>query len=325
MNRLTSRVDLYEKATALCSPPVVGQTYAVPCYRKRMGVALEVPTGHHYIPVYLPAHEDGELLSFPVWHYHVDLRFLSPKAVHRRYVDSVQVETMMSPEEIRQTLVNSFNLVPTDSGDADYANLWWKPMVCHSSEQRPVSSISQLDHHFRDHRLSCLKCPHKGANLADIAPDKWGFVRCPMHGLKWNVRTKRAAEHYAYKSSLREWVNHVETLMPDELRRHCTAQETHDGAEGAILPWLLREVRPRPSLFPVGFKERYRHLRSQLSRDTVWMGFAIALKHRTTHGDPLFHAYHFWESERVMKRMDACVSRERLLLTRPSNPGNMPQ
>ncbi len=314
MNRLTPRVDLFPKVTNLRSPPVVGQTYAVPCYRQEAHVVGQAIQGATYLPVYLPAHEDGELLSFPVWHYHVDHRFMSDGEVESRYRQRVQLRGDEKPRspDLRRSLADSLDLVHTNDGTPDYASVWWKPMVCYASEQRTTASLPALVTHFRDKPLSCLRCPHKGVNLADIAPDRWGHVTCPAHGLRWNVRTGRSSHAYAYKRSISEWLRHVSGLMPRELRRQCGQPETREGAESLVLSWLLREIMPRPSLFPVGFKATYRHWRRLLPRDTVWMGFAVAIKDALG-GDSLasvHEAYAFWHRRLALTRVAGGVLAE---------------
>jgi len=47
--------------------------------------------------------------------------------------------------------------------------------------------MQTLEGIYSREKLNCDICPHQGAHLGSIAPDKYGNKVCPLHGLMWGA------------------------------------------------------------------------------------------------------------------------------------------
>ena len=61
-----------------------------------------------------------------------------------------------------------------------------------------VPWLDELRQAYRNRRLDQeMTCPHRGAPLAGLQPDADGNVTCPLHRLRWNLKTGRMAPKLA--------------------------------------------------------------------------------------------------------------------------------
>ena len=64
----------------------------------------------------------------------------------------------------------------------------------HLGPLQAPKGFARLSKAYRDARLvNGTICPHRGADLRGIKPDADGCVRCPLHSLRWNMKTGRLA------------------------------------------------------------------------------------------------------------------------------------
>lgn len=265
MNKLTPKVDLYEKVTNLKSPPIIGQIYSVPHYKTDLDnivtnsgyLGIYNPNKFYYVPIYLPVHEDGELLNFPYWHYHFDLRFFNKKMLGFWFYTIYKLNGIIDLNRINQKFSDEFKLIITKTNKPEFNNIYWKPIVCQRNTQKPQTNIFTLMEHFKNYKLSCLKCPHKGINLADIEPDGNGYVVCPAHGLKWNIKSGRNKEYYKYKESEHNWIKHIHKLLPQNIIDAIFVDRKY--GRMLLLNYIYENVRPRPSLYPIWYKKINKH------------------------------------------------------------------
>ena len=191
----------------------VGSFYVVPCVRAGWPNIDDKP---RWWPILGPQHEDGEFINFPYQHFHVDYRFLDAKA---RKLVSVALGSSLAFSAV----ITANNIVPEDR-EPDQSNspgpkgVRGLPSTC-----PPVDRIAEDVSWLRTRRLKCkaqwpaypdakivhwlgalemaysgqrlkrgLVCPHKGTDLSTIKPDGM-VITCPLHGLRWNVRTGELA------------------------------------------------------------------------------------------------------------------------------------
>lgn len=158
----------------LTSPPVIGETYLVPCI---WGSALTHPrpSSFEWIPITGPRHSDSDYIGFNPMHFHFDHQFLS--------------------ERFRKELVHWMNPEPltyvAEHYDKAVGIVHW-PLVCvrHVKSYPRLSFSSALEHGYRNKAVTCGKCPHRGLPLSSL-PREPGtdIVTCPGHGLRWDLNT----------------------------------------------------------------------------------------------------------------------------------------
>ena len=54
--------------------------------------------------------------------------------------------------------------------------------------------MRELERRYANAKLTgenAMRCPHKGVNLEGVEADGDGTVECPLHGLRWCIRTGR--------------------------------------------------------------------------------------------------------------------------------------
>ena len=199
--------------TASPQPYEVGRFYQVPCVR---AVWLKMSFKPQWWPVLGPAHTDAEIIKFPYHHFHVDYRFLTKR--QRQHADAHRVsslnhtvfaypitvssvwpegvteeEFMARPErrELARGLIKGGVLPKMPPMDPT----WYRTRRKRCSGEYPAyppttTWLRELEEAYKDSRLSeSMVCPHRGADLSGFRPNDDGIVTCPLHGLKWHVRT----------------------------------------------------------------------------------------------------------------------------------------
>ena len=174
---------------------VIGRSYQVPCVRAIW------PDGNRvaWWPVLGPAHDDREIIGFDPEHWHVDFRFLPGQ--------------LTAPERARKTAQDCYvvpiNHVyldrhhpsePLDSERLDLVPARIYHQVQARRYQGPYPSyihvpwIRKLEAAYEHTTLkNGTVCPHKGADLSGILPNENGIITCPLHGLRWDIATRRMA------------------------------------------------------------------------------------------------------------------------------------
>jgi hypothetical protein len=183
-------------------PPVVGRHYLVPHIFYWWGTSKA-----HWWPVIGPKHDDAEHLNVEQPHYHVDLRFLSPRRFRDR--NTSRRDCPIRYQKSRYThlaggVIAAFppNGLPLDAAGkggplpepvlrrarCNVADAGFPPL------SRALPQFMALHAAYEGKRCGRdaqgrLVCPHKGAALSNLAPDLKGRVTCPLHGLVVNVET----------------------------------------------------------------------------------------------------------------------------------------
>jgi len=174
----------------LTSPPVIGETYVVPCV---LGQVYNI--GPHLIPlawwpVILPSHQDTKYLPKfrtnwkdvdGVWteieetyyeenkndniHIHADPRF----APEENYM----------PYEIKN---QDWHTILTQESEIEY-----REMIC--LRDMPVQRLftgfgKKFVEDHKGKKVKCGRCPHKGVVLSSM-PVIHGIITCPAHGLRF--------------------------------------------------------------------------------------------------------------------------------------------
>lgn len=168
---------MIQKVSEIEGEPVVGRHYLVPCI-------IDGPLGS-WRPIIGTPHDDIEHFGFKRVHYHYDWRFLD------------DTECLV--------IANCFDMDPARLGDLMAAvaptesPVKLKRLKCLRRMPTfglPFPSIkaenrwAKFERHYAEQHLAlCLRCPHRGAPLANLPKDEGGNVVCPMHGLKWNLET----------------------------------------------------------------------------------------------------------------------------------------
>jgi hypothetical protein len=143
-----------------------------------------------WIPVIGPEHEDRELLEFKATHFHMDVRFLSDRALANVYSPL----RSHSPEQQAMTLPVS----TWSDGVGAVRPLKFERAMKRKRCKREMPDFPPVGH---DRRWCAMErayvdcklkpgniCPHRGIDLTPfVKPD--GTVICPGHGLRWDTHT----------------------------------------------------------------------------------------------------------------------------------------
>lgn len=184
---------MYKKIDELKEPPIVGETYLVPCIVRRQSnttdwrmvngePVLDYVDKVFVTPVINRPHSDKEN-GQPEVHYHVDYRFLKlekgeptsdpyyfPRIrnKHSKYYFCEKIR----PQEILD-------------GDIRYF-----PMPILRNTFIGVTPVGAIKKSNLKHK--CIhkgKCPHRGMDLSQVTPVD-GVITCPLHGLMFHEITK---------------------------------------------------------------------------------------------------------------------------------------
>lgn len=172
-------------------PPVIGQRYYVPTV---FGVYIGGRPRNW--PVMGTRHEDGAVLGFHEWHYHIDPRFIAQRTyarLHNAYRQSAEVTLAAAP-------LMEGSRSPNPSG---LPKPVWRLRLCQRDRRDrrwmlAYGSFFRLQDALAAARLRPgLVCPHKGYCLKG-EPVVDGEVTCPLHGLVWSVETGRLVRQAGY-------------------------------------------------------------------------------------------------------------------------------
>jgi hypothetical protein len=188
MKSLMQRVD---EVTHL----VIGECYLVDCIcldktdDPQFDVrVLEEWNRYRYLPILGPPHTDevikadGSLvkgdLGFIPAHYHLDQRFMTDKQIKERVILFVEsflkhtsdpLERLNQPQRLREIT---------------------RPMKCLRNDFPNKVILRHIARRYYDAIAIHDRCPHRGCYLGNL-PVHNNCVQCPMHGLKFNVHTKK--------------------------------------------------------------------------------------------------------------------------------------
>lgn len=149
------------RVVELTAPPEVGEWYMVPAVWGKVP-AGSGPWSSAWLPVRGPAHADP---GSEVRHLHYDRRFLS---------DHLRRSLSPLPHEGK-----GHALVAPDLPVEEH------PFLCTDRDYFPAelrfsgAPVEPVDPVLRRGRILC---PHHGADLTDVRPDRRGFIHCPLHG-----------------------------------------------------------------------------------------------------------------------------------------------
>jgi hypothetical protein len=198
-----------ERIEELREPPVVGREYLVPCVRYWWKGALR------WWPVIGPKHDDIEHLNFAQVHYHLDRRFLrladfrrfgwtyGRRHLLRGVTNLFPSDTALAATPLSEfgfgTAYNPNNHGPADEGGPLPASVHRRRRclvadVGFPTIERAGEKFERFHAAYEGKRCSRdsegrLICPHKGALLDSLAPDRHGRAICPLHGLAIDMRS----------------------------------------------------------------------------------------------------------------------------------------
>jgi hypothetical protein len=162
----------------LREPPVVGKYYSVPHVFYRY--AGRDP---RWWPVIGPKHDDAEHLKFTRPHYHLDIRFV--RLVMLRVTDwrnspwfDLAARPISEVEDWGPLPQPEYRKAKCKVSDAGFPSL----------AENGMPTFNALHDAYQGKRCGRdgegrLVCPHKGAILSNLPPDRHGRVLCPLHGL----------------------------------------------------------------------------------------------------------------------------------------------
>lgn len=245
-------------------PFAVGKKYRVPCVRATwpMGTVMA-----KWWPVMGELHEDNEHLNFPFYHWHIDWRFVPESALELRrdgspmgdrslsirsmiarplHIDAIWPRGEPRPPKHRVVRPAEMSRELPDGP----RKLWYgrRLRTCYRShpfsfgeinlgafglnrDRRPsFPAFPALAHAYRDQTLggdNGMICPHRGYDLSSVPPDDDGIVECPLHGLRWCVRTGRQHEGDAHHQNRR-----IRTLDKERQALSAALHGEPDGTTG---------------------------------------------------------------------------------------------
>lgn len=190
--------------TDLTEPPRIGHYYLVPCVRYWYDSRLA------WWPVVGPKHEDAEHLNFSAVHYHLDRRFLPERMLrnrggysHRRgdrsrFWRSADTDIAARPlsEFCERESLSGRHL---EGGPLPAPVLRKRRCIVADvgfpgrADEGVHPQFDRFHAAYEGRRCGRnadgqLVCPHKGAALGSLAPDRNGIVTCPLHGLAIDTR-----------------------------------------------------------------------------------------------------------------------------------------
>lgn len=158
-----------------------GKFYNVPCLSHHYTTRASKYKGWgKWTPLIGPVHEDKEIASFPIWHIHVDTRFLAFRGIYKEIPGRLLGAPVCFDDSRRSDFFN----IRQD------AILEVRRLKCRQSEPPPFPDGVHWRRAMEDAHAHCRVtnglCPHRGIPLAcgrEIAP---GVRQCPGHGLAWD-------------------------------------------------------------------------------------------------------------------------------------------
>lgn len=187
MKKLAPKIEGVEK-------PVVGRFYLVPCvWDENYGVTRRTVHKGGWWPVIGPWHEDADI-GFAEHHFHFDVRFFTEwnwegrgkrqnmARVKTRQPRELAVMAVPKIEYRRLKMLREMPDFPKEETSWAVAGGW--------VEGSKNDLVKRVEEKFKDVRMTCMKCPHRGMPLTGL-PVKDGMVVCNGHGLRWELATGR--------------------------------------------------------------------------------------------------------------------------------------
>ena len=159
----------------LTEPPVIGETYLVPCVWGTPNKRND-PDLYKWYPIIGPRHSDAEYIKFEPLHFHFDHQFMAD-------ADRDSLGGIFGPEEPLVYVLANY--------DQDTGIVHW-PLVClrHIKKYPSLSFSKALNEAYEDKTVTCGKCPHRGLPLGCLPREPGtNIVTCPGHGLRWDLTT----------------------------------------------------------------------------------------------------------------------------------------
>lgn len=118
-----------ERSCDVKTPLEVGKWYSVPLYPFRIGFKV------FNLPVLLPAHEDGAIFGFPVWHYHLDVRFIHKNAL---------IKILRQEYGIKKYFITKFIYCPNKNAFLEYTKVGYFDVACIEAWECGVTDKNQI-------------------------------------------------------------------------------------------------------------------------------------------------------------------------------------
>ena len=183
---------MMQRIDELTSPPKIGRFYLVPTVDY---IWLEVADRW---PIIGPKHSDKQIIDFPYQHYHVDGRFLSPKQVRRVYSREKSLEFTLAVYPLCQYRRNRVHIADFDV--FPHPEPVWRRRKCQRHLEYPTWASHwqvPLEEAYKSYSLIDGICPHRGAYIGNMVPDHHGAITCPLHGLRWDLKTGEMCRRYS--------------------------------------------------------------------------------------------------------------------------------
>ena len=186
------RCKIIENIESLKSPPIVGQTYLVPCVFGHYSYLGKVKDMDQWWPILRPSHEDSKYVeqTRTIWKKNIEVEEMyyeaDPTMSHHYHIDPRFAPASMYTRD-EQERQDWHNTVTIESA------VEWQELKCVRDMPTQVlyeSLGKQFVEDHKDKKLKCMRCPHKGMILSSI-PDIDGIITCPGHGLKFDSKTNQ--------------------------------------------------------------------------------------------------------------------------------------
>lgn len=174
----------------LTAPPIAGKFYLVWCVRGSWyGTVKDWP-------MWGPKHEDAKFFNFPAPHYHINRYFVDdPRATTAPLADKRDYTGYPENDPLPPLVLRRRRCVT----DAPH------PFpVRRAARGAPWKGLESTFIGAQCKRGVGWICPHKGFDLAAMAPNKSGNIRCPLHGLLINAKTGRVGKKLAEYEAMKE-------------------------------------------------------------------------------------------------------------------------
>lgn len=167
-----------KRVSKLEHEPTVGRRYLVPCVKNKRG---------QWMPVLGSKHHDIEYIGISDIHYHYDFRFVKEGFIKERFERyTFNRHLVCTSEEFAMGDILKNTDEPTERALICLRRM---PNFPWSVSGKPISFIEPMERAFKDVKLNCARCPHRGGPLSADNADEYGNVICPLHGLQWNLQT----------------------------------------------------------------------------------------------------------------------------------------